>query len=113
MLDNAQSIVELELPDEKLEADVEAAAEFREKSRVPRIAATKIIASEQSESLGATARADSASSVGSQDARLPKLQLPTFSGDIKLWTGFWEQFEVAVDKSDMPDISKLHICCRC
>ena len=107
VLDNAQSIVELELPDEKLEADIEAAAEFREKSRVPRIAATKIIASEQNESLGAAARADSASSVGSQDARLPKLQLPTFFGDIKLWTGFWEQFEVAVDKSDMPDISKL------
>ena len=106
VLDNAQSIVELELPDEKLEADIEAAAEFREKSRVPRIAATKIIANEQNESLGAAARADSAS-VGSQDARLPKLQLPTFSGDIKLWPGFWEQFEVAVDKSDMPDISKL------
>ena len=106
VLDNAQSIVELELPDEKLEADIKAAAEFREKSRVPHIAATKIIANEQNESLGTAARADSAS-VGSQDARLPKLQLPTFSGDIKLWAGFGEQFEVAVDKSDMPDISKL------
>ena len=85
VLDDAQSIVEL---DEKLEADIEAAAEFREKSHMPHI-----IDSEQNEWLGTATQADSTSSVGSLEARLPQLQLPTFSGDIKLWTSFWEQSE--------------------
>ena len=75
VLADAQSIVEL---DEKLEADIEAAAEFREKSYMPHIAAIKIIDSEQNELLGTATQADSTSSVGSLEARLPQLQLPHF-----------------------------------
>ena len=39
--------------------------------------------------------------------RLPKLELPSFSGDILSWQSFWESFRVTVDDSDLPDISKF------
>ena len=41
-------------------------------------------------------------------ARLPKFTLPSFGGEIREWTSFWEQFEVMVenDKS-IPEISKF------
>ena len=39
--------------------------------------------------------------------RLPKLDLPTFSGCCKEWTSFWEQYCVAVHDSELPDVSKF------
>ena len=53
--------------------------------------------------------ADGAPSTSSQvDAtRLPKLELPTFSGCCKQWTSFWEQYCVAVHDSDLADVSKF------
>ena len=41
------------------------------------------------------------------DARLPKLELPTFGGDSREWTSFWEQFEAAVHKTELPDVTKF------
>ena len=40
--------------------------------------------------------------------RLPKLEVPTFDGDILHWQTFWEQFCVAIhDRSDISDTQKL------
>ena len=40
--------------------------------------------------------------------RLPKLQLPQFSGDINLWTSFWQTFEATVhEKKNLSAIEKL------
>ena len=46
--------------------------------------------------------ADSAST--SHRVRLPKLDVPTFDGDILKWVTFWEQFTVSVH--DRPHLSK-------
>ena len=40
--------------------------------------------------------------------KLPKLDVPTFNGDILNWSQFWEQFFVSVhDHSDLSDAEKL------
>ena len=43
----------------------------------------------------------------SQSMKLPKLDLPKFSGDVLKWQSFWECFQASVDSSDMPDVSKF------
>ena len=39
--------------------------------------------------------------------RLPKLEVPTFDGDILHWQSFWEQFCVAIHGRDISDTQKL------
>ena len=40
--------------------------------------------------------------------RLPKLDVPTFNGDILNWRSFWEQFRVSVhDRSNLSNSEKL------
>ena len=41
-------------------------------------------------------------------AKLPKLSLPTFSGDPVAWTTFWESFSFAIHQNeDLSDIEKF------
>ena len=45
--------------------------------------------------------------------KLPKLNLPTFEGNILYWQEFWDNFSTSVLKQDIPDIqssviSKVH-----
>jgi hypothetical protein len=59
-----------------------------------------------------TAICKSAESVSSKETRqnlkLPKLELPTYSGDLLKFQNFWYQFEAAVHKNeDLPDIQKF------
>jgi len=41
------------------------------------------------------------------NARLPKLELPTFSGDVLKWQEFHDSFKIAVDSLPLNDIQKL------
>ena len=40
-------------------------------------------------------------------ARLPKLDLPQFTGNPMEWPSFWERFEVCVDKTELDCVSKF------
>ena len=94
-LDNAQSVVELELTVEQLEEDITVASEFRDKAHVPRMHATKMMAERLP--VRAPSEQDSVSVVSAAvEAKLPKLELPTFSGDVAEWTSFWDQFQAVV-----------------
>ena len=43
-----------------------------------------------------------------ETCRLPKLDVPTFHGDVMKWTTFWTQFEAIVDSnSKLSDVRKL------
>ena len=60
-----------------------------------------------------TALPDSASvsplSVHSAKARLPKLHLPKFRGDVTAWTTFWDSFKAAVhDNTELTKIDKFN-----
>ena len=47
-------------------------------------------------------------SADSKGVKLPKLDVPTFDGDLLNWQTFWEQFCVAVhDRSNISDAEKL------
>ena len=55
---------------------------------------------------------DEVSSVGGGSrhehlARLPKIELPKFSGKIEEFPPFWDAFEATVDKSELPDVTKF------
>ena len=44
----------------------------------------------------------------SKGVKLPKLEVPTFDGNILLWTSFWDQFEVSVhNRSNLTNAEKL------
>ena len=44
--------------------------------------------------------------VSSLRVNLPKLELPKFSGDVRGFLPFWQQFQVCVDEQDLPIIAK-------
>uniref|UniRef100_A0A1I7VKE8 Retrotrans_gag domain-containing protein n=1 Tax=Loa loa TaxID=7209 RepID=A0A1I7VKE8_LOALO len=48
-----------------------------------------------------------------QAVNLPQLQLPTFSGDPKLWREFWGSFDTAVHLQKIPGIKKLNYLISC
>ena len=48
------------------------------------------------------------SSTSNKGVRLPKLEVPTFDGNILNWCTFWEQFKVSVhDRTNFIDSEKL------
>ena len=47
------------------------------------------------------------SNSNSSSLKLPKLQLPVFSGDVLLWQEFHESFSAAVDNSSISDVEKF------
>lgn len=96
-LDDIQSEVELELEDEDIESDIDAANAFRTKACVTRVAALKKL------SVGIEPEPSSYTS----QAKLPKLQLPDFDGDVLKWGPFWEQFVAVVDSGDMSEVTKF------
>ena len=112
-LDAAQNAVKLELELNATDQEIENAADFREQSRIPRIKAAKISTQLDAESNKAVAGdQDGRSDIGSkssleQMAKLPKLELPKFSGDVIEWQSFWDKFTAIVDGSKLPTISKF------
>ena len=110
-LDDTQNSVEQFLDDEELDGDIQNSADFREKSKGPRLDAAKLSVSMNTESEGAvgvgSSLSESRSNSGHINATLPKLELPIFSGDVSSWLSFWEQFSAVVDASNMPDITKF------
>ena len=103
-LDSAQSAVELAIEEENLDADIEAAYVFREKATKSRLTALKKLSNFEHRD---DALSNSPESTTTVEAKLTKLELPKFDGDILNWTPFWEQFEAVVDKGDIPEITKF------
>ena len=105
--DSAQSEFELYLDSDQLIAEIDKSADYRDNVRVPRIAASKLFASPIQNDDKHSDHVGSNASSSHVDVKLPKLNLPCFGGDVREWTSFWEQFEIAIDDSDLPDVSKF------
>ena len=107
-VDNAQSEVELELEQGKLDEDIEAAYHLRKRYVSVRTNAARVLASKEE---GRASVASDASSnhfsTTSAHARLPKLELPHFSDNPLQWTSFWDQFCAIIGDSEMPEIQKF------
>ena len=103
--DNAQEHYELSIADEdELLKAVNSAGEFREGCMV-----NSVKAKSELEKRGlAIDKGASKSKVVPGSAKLPKLELPKFGGDVLEWLNFWDQFSAVVDtKSDLPAVSKF------
>ena len=109
-LDSIQEQLEMTLPQEEIPKYIGKAAKAREEAlqccfhclRALRLrTAVRVPANlnqgEQDETAGSTP--------ASQLVKLPKLVLPKYGGDVLEWSTFWDQFQAAVDSSDLPDVS--------
>ncbi|XP_064633643.1 uncharacterized protein LOC135491601 [Lineus longissimus] len=116
-LEKVQAEVELTLTADQLEKDIDEAFDFicnANKARQEAMVLLDEIARKSKEKSKEDDFGDNYSSHGSShggnsgSVRLPKLQLPTFSGTITEWQCFWDQFEALVDLNDtIPQISKF------
>ena len=111
-LDNVQTELELEISDpELLEADLDKAASFRSAAKTARLqAAQKLIDFDNAEVLEKKSQHDSdgSSAVSTcSSVKLPRLELPKFSGELTKWQSFWDLFVAMVDDSSLPAISKF------
>ena len=107
-LDDAQSAVEREIDVEYLEADIDDAAVFRDKVLEARVqAATRLATMANQMPTEAPSEASGTGNTSTTEARLPKLELPVFCGDVTLWTSFWEQYQAVVHNSELPSITKF------
>ena len=100
VLTEAQNRIESLLPEEELDQDVEDTAEICKQLSKVRREATKLL-----QKLNSSNHSDNISV--SSSAKLPKLELPKFSGDVTEWQTFWDKFKATVDKSDIPNVNKF------
>ena len=102
-LDDQQAQFEIELEDfSELEADIEEADKFRRSARKVRAEAAKRLKTDSDENDSV-----STSSKDKTEVKLPRLELPKFSGELTDWQSFWDRFEALVNQSDLPVISKF------
>ena len=104
-LDYAQTEVECSIEvEEDLLADVNEAADYRESVREIRV-----LASEQLRLLCSPAApaASSSSHSLSPEVKLPKINIPSFGGDILQWESFWDIFSATVHDTDISIVTKF------
>ena len=74
-------MVELEISQDLLNGDIEAAANFRDTSREPWLLAARLLHDQQLQDGSVDGGASVRDSVAAVSAKLPKILLPHFSGD--------------------------------
>ncbi|XP_068238777.1 uncharacterized protein [Palaemon carinicauda] len=108
-LDEVQEAIEIEVAEEELEQLLDEAHEFRTVSVQPRIQAEdqirKLAAS--GSIAGSISGQSSSRESDITNVKLPKLELPKFSGEVTQWQSFWDQYNSHIDATDLPVISKF------
>ena len=103
-LEEAQTQIELEIVPDQLESYLDQADAARQKARQTRL----LCANRLKEISAHDKDKDSTDSEApSVQAKLPKLELPRFNGEITQWQSFWDQLSSHIDDTDLPSISKL------
>ena len=106
-LDHIQQELELKLEEKELDVQIGEFIDLRNNFKKTRVNATKFMNSQptivkQSSNPGSTN-----SNFSANNAKLPKIVLPTFNGDLKNWLPFWDQFKVLIHESDSPPVTKF------
>ncbi|GFR75880.1 Pao retrotransposon peptidase family protein [Elysia marginata] len=109
-VDQLQSQIEDEVEQSKIEEIVEEAFCYSEKQKEVKVRAQICLQklSEIQESHTSdlnTSQTSTSSHVGK--ARLPKLELPKFSGNYLEFTSFFDKFLAVVDKGELPAVTKF------
>jgi len=101
--DKAQATVESMLDDSELESDLDEIDKIRKGVRIARIeAARKLDQLTETPKVATTAKAQR-----TVNAKLPKIELPKFSGKFTDWQTFWDSFLAIVDRTDMSGVNKF------
>lgn len=104
-LDAIQSETEVELDPKDLDKDLDEAHQFREVAvSLRRMPSEKLTELQKRDDDGGS---QSSSGSSATNARLPKLELPRFKGEVTEWQSFWDQFTSHIGDTDMPAISKF------
>ena len=91
---------------EQLDQEIDSVGNFRDKVRIPRIEAGKLLGKTFDNK--ANPGSDNGSHISTtKEANLLKLELPTFSGEVTEWQIFWDQFCAVVNNSDLPEVSEF------
>ena len=92
-------LIEDVVPDERLQAELETACEFRAEIREFIQQTNDFLEDQQAPSRGSTGEANGLHTMfspRSSQIKLPKIDLPSFSGKYTEWTSFIDQFDSAV-----------------
>ena len=102
-LEKTQTEVELATEsDDELEQEIDAGIKFYDKAQEVRTVANRNLEEIiRDESVAKPPKAVD------QHVKLPKIQLPKFSGIITEWPSWWDQFKATIDRSDLPAITKM------
>ncbi|XP_068227700.1 uncharacterized protein [Palaemon carinicauda] len=111
-LDEVQEAIEIDVAEEELEQLLDKPHEFRTISVHPRIQAEDQIrnlaaASCPGSKAGSISGQSSSRESDITNVKLPKLELPKFSGEVTQWQSFWDQYNSHIDATDIPVISKF------
>ena len=102
-LNHAQCEVEVHLPPENIESDLEAADNYFTQHVKKVLVATRPKELEELEDAGSGSGRSTR-----VEAKLPKLTLPKFGGEVLEWRPFWEQFLAIIDaRDDLEDVRKF------
>ena len=105
-LDETQAAVESVITLDELDKDIDEAVIIRDQAKKSRKNASRYL-----EKIKSSLVDDDSASVSSahslKTVKLPRLELPKFSGNVIQWQTFWDKFKAIVDMSDLPDISKF------
>ena len=103
-LEEVQNQIELEIDPDQLESYLDQADAYRQKARRTRLLCANRL---KEISVPDKDKDSTDSETPSVHAKLPKLELPRFNGEITQWQSFWDQFSSHIDDTDLPIISKL------
>ena len=105
ILNEVQEQYELLIEESELEEEIANALEFQEDKLEDLIKVKEILVS-INDSVAENRNVSKASN--NVNARLPKLELPKFNGDVTKWQTFWDKFNAIVHQnSDISDINKF------
>ena len=107
LLDDVQAIIDQRglIASDKLVEDCDTAFEFRQKAMKTCLIVCNIL--EKNEDLDTSSVSNTSDSTTNL-AKLPKLELPSFGGEVKDWQGFIDQFNAVIDdNTSLPNITKF------
>ena len=102
-LNDAQLAVENHLDEAELEADIEEASQYVQRTLAARTSVMKKMSSLSEE----TESNSGSSASGLQTVKLPTLELPKFGGEVTEWQTFWDKFTATVDATELPEVTKF------
>jgi hypothetical protein len=107
-VEEAQLAVEMLIEIGDLQASQDEAEEILVRAKSVRKDATRLLQkSNGEEGSDVGSNQTSSNKHSGPQVRLPKLELPSFGGNVLQWQPFWDQFKAGVGDTDLPEVQKF------